>query len=106
MAARCTNIFHSKALQNKPKLGFWYMKKCHLAILVLMPEFSSSPFKLSFPAARPGLPDFFVATFQNGEKYTKRPQNVPSDRKLFQMTYSKCKKLYQTAPLQGLPKRY
>jgi hypothetical protein len=34
---KCTNIFHTKALQNTPKLGFWLLN--HLATL-----FQSTPF--------------------------------------------------------------
>jgi hypothetical protein len=35
---------------------------------------------------RTGLPDFFWAQqIQNGEKYTKRPQNIPNKGKIDQM---------------------
>jgi hypothetical protein len=33
MAIKFANIFHCKALQNLPKLGFFYLKKYHLATL-------------------------------------------------------------------------
>jgi hypothetical protein len=35
MAITYTNIFHCKALQNLPKLGFLGLKICHLATLSL-----------------------------------------------------------------------
>jgi hypothetical protein len=34
MAVKYTNIFHSKALQNIPKLVFWVVKINHLATLL------------------------------------------------------------------------
>jgi hypothetical protein len=32
-----------------------------------------------------GLPDFLGPKYQNGEKYTKLPQNIPNGHKIFQM---------------------
>jgi hypothetical protein len=32
-----------------------------------------------------GLPDFLGTIYQNGEKYTKLPQNIPSSHKIYQM---------------------
>jgi hypothetical protein len=43
MAKECINLFHSKALQNLPKLVFFGLKKCHLATLTVgrgTPEFN------------------------------------------------------------------
>jgi hypothetical protein len=37
-----------------------------------------------FPG-RAGLPDFFGTTYQNGEKYTKLPQNIPNGHKILSM---------------------
>jgi hypothetical protein len=34
-------------------------------------------------ASVPGLPDFFGTKYQNGEKYTKRPQNISIGHKIF-----------------------
>jgi hypothetical protein len=32
-----------------------------------------------------GLPDFLGPKYQNGEKYTKLPQNIPNGQKIFPM---------------------
>jgi hypothetical protein len=47
-----------------------------------------------------GLPYFLGTTYQNGEKYTKLPQNIPNGCKIDQMSI----KYTQHLPLQGPPK--
>jgi hypothetical protein len=54
------------------------------------------------------LPDFFGTTYQNGEKYTKFPQNIPNgyknipnEHKIYQIV---CAKALQNTPKVGFGK--
>jgi hypothetical protein len=55
MVIKYSNIFHSKALQNLPRLGFWVWKKYHLATLVRSENIENSQ-----RALRSELPDGFI----------------------------------------------
>jgi hypothetical protein len=50
------------------------------------------------------LPDFIGARYQNGEKFTNRPQNVPDGRKTYQMLVKYSNK-YQNIPTFSIPRR-
>jgi hypothetical protein len=52
---------------------------------------------------RQGCQIFLGATYQNGKKHTKGPENIPKDGKIYQ-TAIKYTKIFNGKSLQSLPK--
>jgi hypothetical protein len=62
--------------------------------------------QLAYLAPEPGCQIFLGTTYQNGEKYTKLPQNEPKGHKiyLFDTNIPNGNNIYQQFPLEGPPK--
>jgi hypothetical protein len=95
------NFFQSKALQNLPKLGFFGLKRNHLATLMCFGHRKHNAtnhyYHSSFPQSTGVARFFLVQTYQKREKYT-------NDHILYR-TAIMCRKIYQHFPFQGRPSK-